>query len=177
MTVRKQSKMQYREELSFLGWKARLCSLPTTRCDPFTSSTKPSHIIHVQIKFPAEVQFQIHKTAKLKQEKDRQYHWTFAKYFQIICCVFWTKVSKTLDTSFQCLDCKNFSGGNLHWLWNSNIESQTVAIQHCYYEFLSLMFNWSSVWTRRHDIGISIFIQMFDVMFQFNHEQSVVLVS
>ena len=60
--------VQSREELSFLGWEARLCSLPTTHCDPFTPPTKPSRIIHVQIKFPAEVQFHIHKAAKLKQK-------------------------------------------------------------------------------------------------------------
>ena len=174
MTVRKQSKMQYKEEQSFLGWKVRLCSLPTNRCDPFTSSTKPSHIIHVQIKFSAEAQFHIHKASTIKQEKDRQYHWTFAKHFQIVCYVFWKKVSKSLDGSFQCLA---FLGENFE-LWNRSIESQTVAIQHCYYEFLLLTFNWDSVWTRwRQDIGISVFFQMFDVMLQFSHEQSVVLVS
>ena len=69
----------------------------------------------------------------------------FAKYFLIICCVFWTKVSKSLDASFQYLDCRNFCGGNLELIVE---EQHRVAIQHCYSEFLLLMFNWGSVWTK-----------------------------
>ena len=59
--------MQSSEELSLSGYKAHMCSLPTTHCDPFTPATKPRHVIHVQIQFHAEVQLQIHGAAQLKQ--------------------------------------------------------------------------------------------------------------
>ena len=58
--------MQYREELSFLGWKASLCSLPTTNCDLFTSSIKPSDIFHVPIQFHAGVQIQFYAEVQIQ---------------------------------------------------------------------------------------------------------------
>ena len=158
-------KMQSGEKVSSLDWKARLCSLPTTRCDPFLSSTKPSYIIHVQIKFPAEVQFHIHKAAKLKQEKNRQYHGTLLNTSK--SSAVWKKFQNHWTLQFNVWTAETFLEEFLNWLWNSNNESQTVVIQHCYSELLSLMFNWAPVGTRRrHDIGISIVVQMFDVMFQ-----------
>ena len=84
--------------------------------------------------------------------------------------VFWEKPQKTLKLYFNVWIAKNFSGGDFDCLWNSNIESQAVTIQHCYSEFLSLMFSSGSVWTKRHDSEIPTFTQTFDAMFQFNDE-------
>ena len=169
--------MQYKKELSFLSYKARLCSLPTTRCDPFTPATKSSHIIRMQF----QIQFHIHHAVKTKTREESAVSLKIDNHCKIVCyeyCV--------LDKNFKNIGrfISMFGLQKLFWrefligLWNNNLESQTVAIQRCCAEFLSLMFNWVSVGTRGwHYIGISIFTQTFDVRLPFNDKTSVMLVN
>ena len=73
--------MQYSEELSFLGQRARLRSLPTTRCDPFTSSTKPRH--H-QSAVPDPVPHP--QGCRIKTREGSAVSLNFAKHFNFVCC-------------------------------------------------------------------------------------------
>ena len=136
--------MQYREELSFLGQKARLCSLPTTHCDHFTSSTKPSHIIHVLI------QFQIHGAAQLKQSISSS---IIEPCQTLLNCLTWVlcileKILKNTENQFKLWSATTFLEEILIWLSNNDIELQKAAFQHCYSAFFSMIINWCSVFDK-----------------------------
>ena len=131
--------MQYREELSFLVWKARLCSIPTTHCDTFESSTKPSHIY---IQFDAKAPDPGSCTTETKEL--RQYSWTLTNTVKLsdVTAVFRRNYSNILEFNSmvalqQLLWTKSWIGCGTT---KTNRRNSTLT-----FSTLSMIFNWCSV--------------------------------
>ena len=108
----------------------RLCSLPTTRCDPFTSSTKPSHASStpdpVTRSSPVPDSRSCTTTKEgsavsLKIDKDCK------SCLTRVLCVLQKKISKI--TGFQCNGCcKTFPGQKFGLRCDFAIDTRQVAV-------------------------------------------------
>ena len=72
-----------------------------TPCQPPTAI--PSRHLPIPDILHVLFQMQVHKAVKLKQDKDRQYHWrlTNTAKLSVVSAVFWKKIQKLLDAFFS----------------------------------------------------------------------------
>ena len=133
MTVRRQSwKCNPENNYPFWAEKPACAPYQPPTAIPSRHPPKPAtSSVSVQIKFPAEVQFHIHKAAKPKQEKDRQYHWTLLNTSKLSAVCFGQKFEN-------------------HWTLHFNVWIVETFLEEIYYmsrksRNSTLLFRFSSI--------------------------------